>query len=167
MGQGRITMGCPPTREEQSQMDREAEARIKRADETGGVHCDPSAAPTRAEVRRAEVRRAIPYQSLSYQEITSGSLKGLWRDYSEEVYDIVATTLEQCVVPFCDERGMSFSVGMGTWCIKRPGERPWEPDDHKDDEKWQELVAVLTTFVTGFDQELGHLMPDYQPEKMK
>jgi hypothetical protein len=30
-------------------MDREREATIKRAMETGGVHCNPSAAPTRAE----------------------------------------------------------------------------------------------------------------------
>ena len=42
-------MGCPPSHEEQSRMDRAREAHIKRAKETGEIHCDPSAAPTRAE----------------------------------------------------------------------------------------------------------------------
>lgn len=42
-------MGCPPTPEEQSRMYQERAEAIKRANETGGVHCDPSAASTRAE----------------------------------------------------------------------------------------------------------------------
>ena len=97
------------------------------------------------------------------QKFVSGTLHSLWMDYFEEVLDLAGTVFEQSIVPFCDERGMSFSTGNGYWRVWTP-EVYWTPNDHKDDEEWQEIATILTTTVKGLDYELGSLMPDYQPE---
>ena len=97
---------------------------------------------------------------MKYQEFVSGTLHSLWMDYFEEVLDFAGMVFEQCVVPFCDERDWAFSSGMGTWCLGPS----WESNEHRDDEKWQEIAAILKTPVKGYDYDIGSLMPDYGPE---
>lgn len=150
-------MGCPPSHEEQSRMYRETEARIKRAMETGGIHCDPSAAPTRDE-RMGRI-------ALNYQKFVSGTLHSRWMDYFEEMLDFAATVFEQRIVPFCDERGWDFSTGPGWWRMDTSREDPLLACDHPEDEAWQAIAAILTTTVKGLDYDFGCLMPSYQPEE--
>jgi hypothetical protein len=102
---------------------------------------------------------------LNRQEFVTGTLQGLWDGYLTEVTEYAEVVFEQSVVPFCAERGWDFSAGMGTWCTGPPGEYPWEPDNHKEDEEWQKVAAILATPVEGYGYDLGSIMPGYQSEE--
>ena len=102
---------------------------------------------------------------MDQKEFISGKLQSFWSDYLEEVTEFAELVFEQSIVPFCYEREWSFSAGMGTWCTGPPGTYPWEPEDHKEDEEWQKVAAILATPVEGYGYDLGSIMPDYKPEK--
>lgn len=90
-----------------------------------------------------------------------------WEAYTEKVDAYANHCFDTIVLPFCKKRGYEFCAGNGSWWIGAPdSQRPsMDEGDAANDSEFAEILECLQALPCGLPgNDLGSLMPDYDPE---
>lgn len=88
-------------------------------------------------------------------------LAAAWRAYMETVHAIAEREFNAVVKPYCNKAGCSFDHDDNTWYLRR---LPGGDALLFAEEVPPRIMDILTTQVEGLGQDLGQLMPEYDPE---